>query len=207
MEMSITRGLAELKLLDKRISKAINDGTYIGFQVGSQPVYGYEKNEDFNDKAKESLQSVKDLIKRRNNIKSAIVQANATTMVKIGNQEMTIASAIERKNSIGLEKMLLQRLVSCLNGTDYEVSKHNVGVQARLEKLLEASFSKDAKIKTEEMENISKPFLEKHEAKIVDPLKLKEVIEKLSKEIDEFECEVDHVLSEINTITKIEIPE
>ncbi|MED1917335.1 hypothetical protein P4V64_18615, partial [Bacillus thuringiensis] len=86
-----------------------------------------------------------------------------------------------------------------------QVESKNEEVQLRLEKLLEANFGKDSKVKDTEMEAISKPFKEQNEAKLVDPLKLKEKMDTLSKEIDEFECEVDFILSESNTITKINL--
>lgn len=48
-------------------------------------------------------------------------------------------------------------------------------------------------------------FMEKNKLVIYDPISIKDKIEKLEKEIDEFLMEVDFVLSESNSRTTIEI--
>jgi len=57
----------------------------------------------------------------------------------------------------------------------------------------------------EDVKNIVEPFIRRNEFHLVDPLKIDELTEKLQIEVDEFEAEVDAVLSEINAITVIEI--
>jgi hypothetical protein len=205
MEMSITRGLAELKLLDKRIEKAIYSTNYAGACVGKKPISSYASNEQFENEVKSAYQSVQDLIQRRQTIKSAIVDSNAKTVVKIGETEMTVAEAIERKSSIEYDKKLLGKLKSDYNNTLVQIERHNENVNNKLDKHLETIFGKDGKDKTAEMKAVSEAFKAENEAKLVDPLKIKEVIDKLEYEIDEFETEVDFVLSESNTITKITI--
>lgn len=205
MEMSITRGLSELKLLDKRIQKGINETTFITSAIGPKPVSGYTSTELYVETTERNYQSTIDLIKRRQKIKSLIVESNAKTMVTISGKGMTVAEAIERKTSIQYEKSLLEKMRRDYNHAVTQVESKNEEVQLRLEKLLEANFGKDSKVKDTEMEAISKPFKEQNEAKLVDPLKLKEKMDTLSKEIDEFECEVDFILSESNTITKINL--
>jgi len=203
MEMSITRGLAELKLLDKRIQKGINETTFMTTAIGHKPVPGFTSTKEYEQNTEKNYSSVVDLIKRRQTIKSLIVESNAKTMVTISGKKMTVAEAIERKTSIQYEKLLLEKMRRDYNHAVNEVESKNEEVQLRLDRLLEANFGKDSKVKDTEMEAISKPFKEQNEAKLVDPLKLKEKIDTLSKEIDEFESEVDFILSESNTITKI----
>jgi sugar-specific transcriptional regulator TrmB len=207
MEISITRGLTELKTLDARINKAIGEGNYIAMTVGKKSVVGFPTIEDFEKKAKSSLQSVQDLIKRRNAIKSAIVNSNATTKVTIAGQEMTVAEAIERKTSINYEKALLQKLVTDYNNTIRRFEQESSKVQERLDELLKTTYGKDVKVSSDQYDSTAKPFLEQNEPKLIDPLKLREEIEKLDKSIAEFEMNVDFVLSESNTITKITVPD
>ena len=57
----------------------------------------------------------------------------------------------------------------------------------------------------EDVKNIVEPFVKRNEFHLVDPLKIEETIEQLQIEVDEFEVEVDAVLSEINALTEIEI--
>ena len=75
-QMTITRALAELKTLDKRISKS----TSVDFEVVK-----VRRKEDkwdvqeFNRKALASYQSAVDLITRRDQLKSKVLQSNAVT--------------------------------------------------------------------------------------------------------------------------------
>ncbi|MCM3787426.1 hypothetical protein M3221_03220 [Domibacillus indicus] len=110
MKMSVTRGLAELKLLDKRIKTVMNSAAFVDFAIGEKAVNGYTSNKEYEDKVQSAYQSVKDLMKRRNDIKSAIVLSNAMTRVKIADKEYTVAEAIERKTSIQYEVQLMQKM-------------------------------------------------------------------------------------------------
>ncbi len=207
MELTITRGLAELKLLDARIRKTINEAGFIGVVVGDKTVRGYTTNEEFVRKAEASLQSARDLTRRRNAIKAAIVVSNATTHVTIAGKRMTVAEAIERKNSIAYEEALLGQMRMQYTAAVAEMEHKNTETRARLDRLLEANFGKDAKAKDSEYDAIAKPFMAQNEAKLLDPLKLKSVIDQLYDEIEGFKSEVDFVLAESNTLTKITIPD
>lgn len=203
--MSITKALAELKLLDKKINRAISGGLYAGYVVGKKVMTGYNSIQEIEDKAKADYQSVTDLIKRRNKIKSAIVLSNALTKVNIGDKEFTVAEAIERKNSIEYEKQLLNKLKRTYSEIVSYVDNVNEEVKERLDKHLETLYGKEGKVKAGENSELIKPFLEENEAKFIDPLDIKKKIEQLENEIDEFLSEVDYVLSTSNTLTTIEI--
>lgn len=203
--MSITRALAELKLLDKKISKAINQGRYADVAVGKKAVRGFKTTEEFEQNVKSQFQSVKDLINRRQQIKSEIVKSNAITVVEIAGEKMTVAEAIERKTSIQYEEQLLHKLKVDYNQANDLSIRENERVTNRLDTLLESNFGKDAKVKDTDVEAISKPFLETNEAKVVDPINVRVEIEKLEERINDFLMEVDFSLSDSNTITKIEI--
>jgi hypothetical protein len=204
-KMSIHQALAELKLLDKRINSAIGGATFVSYAVGKKPVRGFNTVKEFEDYATAAYQSVNDLIKRRNRIKAAIVLSNATTKINVGGVEMTVAEALERKQSIVYEQKLLQKLVQDLNVAVNAVDKENLSVQHRLEELLKISLGTERKGKEAEAEAISKGFKEDNEARLVDPIKIREEIDKLQQRIDDFLTQVDYRLSESNTITMIEI--
>lgn len=207
MQMSITRALAELKLLDKKIEKATQKGFFVTTAVGKKPVKGYKSVQEFEEAAKSQYQSVLALVKRRQSIKSAIVQSNATTPVTISGLNTTVAEAIERKTSITYEQELLRKLNLDYHQANDRAENHNALVKNDLDKMLQSHFGKDAKVKDDDITLISKPYLEANEAKVIDPIGARTEIEKLQDSIDSFLTEVDFVLSESNTITKIEIPE
>ncbi|KJD52548.1 hypothetical protein UZ38_37130, partial [Bacillus amyloliquefaciens] len=138
-------------------------------------------------------------------IKSAIVVSNATTKIEVAGVKMTVAEAIERKTSISYDIQLLDKLKEVYADLVDEAESVNQKVTERLDKHLETLFGKDGKVKAAENQEIVKSFLAENEAKIIDPLNLKEKIDSLSKKIEDFEMEVDFALSESNTLTKIKI--
>ena len=203
--MSIQRGLAELKLLDKRINNAMSGAKLVGFKVGEKPVTGFKDDEEFSNLAKAKLESITDLIRRRDAIKGAIVVANATTPVKVGSEQLTIATAIERKDSISYVISLLNLVRSQYTLSLSEFQRKEDAFKANLDRHLETLYGKEGKAKGLENKEALKPFLDLNEPHFVDPLNLKKVIDELQEQVDTFLAEVDFALSEVNVKTEITV--
>lgn len=197
-QMSITRALNELKLLDKRIDKTIRATSFISYEINKKVI-----DKEFTPK--EDLQSIEDLIQRRQTIKSKIMESNAVTKVEISGKTMTVVEAIEMKDSIKYKKQLCDRIISDVRAKRSKIEDINEVTQGRLDSLLQANFGKESKTKDSETEAIAKPFLERNEAKEIDPIGIDKYYGQLQEEIDNFESEVDFILSESNALTKIEI--
>ena len=204
-KMSITRALVELKTLDNRIIKAIDSIMPVALVTGKGSPRGFKTTEEFTAKAKESYQSAVDLMNRRSVIKGAIVKANAETVVTVGGKEMTIAQVIEKKNSIKYDRALLNTILRQYTTILNQSTQIENDVEMKLQRLLEVNFGKDSKAKPDEFDAIAKPFKEANMPTIIDPLGANTLIEKLQKEISDFESEVDFTLSEINAKTEIEV--
>jgi len=210
MEMSITRALSELKLLNSRIERKTGESVFLtANKKSAKKVNNVYTKEEFIENAKADYQSVLDLIERRKKIKSAIVASNSNTVITIAKKEMTVAEAIERKESIVFDKKLLEAMVRQFNSVVASANQSNQIVQNKLDELITVSFGKEAKQKVSEddIALISKPYLEQNEVEIINPLNLQDKVKALKEEIENFESEVDFILSESNTITKIEIAE
>jgi hypothetical protein len=210
MQISITRALAELKLLNSRIERKIGESIFLAANKKSaKKVNNVFTKEEFVENAKADYQSVIDLIERRKKIKAAIVDSNAKTVVTIANKSMTVAEAIERKESIQYDKTLLNAMERQYNSVVAKVTSENEKVQQKLDDLLLTSFGKEGKQKASEDEIavISKPYLEQNEFECIDPLEMAKKIRAMKEDIEGFTSEVDFILSESNTITKIEIPD
>lgn len=197
--MSITQALAELKLLDKRINKAFDCVLWADVKTKAHPV----DTEKFAKTVKAEYQSFTDLVKRRDAIKRAVVLSNATTRVKIGGWEGTVAEAIEYKVSIAYKKRLLDEMRSQLFQAKQKYETQQQGVDDRLEKLLHSELGKDVKTSPETITALTNSFRENNKVELVDPLDLAAKASELESEIDEFETNVDWVLSETNGTTKI----
>ncbi len=203
--MTIHRALSELKLIDAKIEKQINEIYPSGILQKDKLVNGYVQETEFEKAAKSKYDSVNDLIDRKNQIKSAIVAANGITQVKVAEKQMTIADAINFKAVIKFKKKLIETLKQRHKQVIGELNKRNENVNQNVQRILEATFGKEnVKVGKEDVESVRKPYLEANEFHLFDPLKVDETVEKLEKEVSEFEAEVDAVLSEINAITLIE---
>lgn len=204
-KMTIHRALSELKLIDAKIEKQINEVLPSGILQKGKLVNGYIQEAEFEKSAKSKYDSVNDLIDRKNKIKSAIVTANGVTQVKVSDKQMTIADAINFKAVIKFKKKLIATLKQRHLQAVGELNKHNEAVNANVQRILEATFGKEnVKVGKEDVESVRKPYMDANEFHLFDPLKVDTTVESLEKEVSEFEAEVDAVLSEINAVTIIE---
>lgn len=207
-KMLVTQALNELKTLDSRIMRAINNASFVtAAKLCEKNVNSNLSKEDFNTNAKADLQSINDLVKRRNNIKNAIVNSNAVTMVTIAGIEMTRAAAIERKTSIEYEKSLLRQMKTQYANASTLVNARNVDMENSIERLVNTTYGKDSKtnIKSEDYASIANPYKEKNEWGLVDPINILDEIKKRENELDEFINSVDSTLQISNCTTFIEI--
>lgn len=210
--MTVHKALAELKTIDARINKAITDGTYvIANKHSNEKINGMPINE-FKTAMKASHQKVTDLIARRNAIKKAVVLSNATTKIKIGNDEMCVACAIEMKNH-GMEfKTNYMRFMAHQNMNAQAELNRNSGeaIEKRAEQYVLSVIQaqpKDAKmgVDSDAMQALRKDYIKNNTYDLIDPLGVNKLIDDLTDEINEFNTEVDAALSVSNALTVIEI--
>lgn len=208
MKYSIHRGLGELKTLEKRINKEINSTRFIGFKKNSA-TKEYNTglvSEEFELQAKSKTDCVKDLINRKKKFKEAIVNSNAITKVIVGTEEMTVASAIERKESIQYEKSLLQQMVIQYNQAITTVQKQNDKVENAIDEKVSVMLGGENASKNSDMvKTFGENYRKENGWDVINPLELKTKIDELDYYITTFENEVDVILSESNATTFIEI--
>lgn len=203
--LSVHRALMELKTLDKRIERATK-ATFVSYKVGEEGVpANYKTIQEFVETVKDNHKSVTDLIKRRNAIKAAIIKSNAETTVEVAGVPMTIAEAIDRKSAIVYEKALLAQFEHQYRTILFKVQSEEQQMQQRIDKRVEDITGKDKKADVSEQEDIEKMVKRRYQPEIIDPLELRTYIEKFKQEIEDFELEVDPILSESNANTFIEV--
>lgn len=204
-KLTVNRALVELKTLDGRIKKSIDNGLFIsGHKKSNQKINGYTIDEH-KSHIQGCFDKTRDLIKRRNDIKSAVVKSNANTIVSINGKEMTVAEAIERKDSIDYDRSFLSRMKQQFRNTVAEVNRNNEDIQEKLNTYLQSILGGKDKADPKDVEQYTKMFFEKNEFELIDPLKLESKIQIMEDEIDAFFLEVDSVLSESNAVTHIHI--
>ena len=206
-KISITEALNELKLYDSKIMKAITNAKLVGAAKKSADKVGVVTKEDFEERAKASYQSVTDLIANRNTLKSAIVKSNAVTEVTINGKTMTVAEAIERKNSIDYDVTLLNEMKKQYVTATDTVNKENKKVDNKVDELISTLVGKDSdkKIDKEAVEAIETPYRQKNEFELIDPIGIFDEMLKLETDIDGFQSNCDTALVLSNATNFIEI--
>lgn len=207
-KMNIHRALAELKVIDARISKALRDGgpyalanKHSNDKIAGEPISKYA------EKVESAFDSVCDLYERRAAMKRAVVQSNAVTKVMIAGKEYTVAEAIEMKNhGIPLRQGILNTLTRDYLAAKSECDRNNGDIlERRADDHVKNMFgSSDMKNATEEVKRAREEFISQQKFELVDPLDLNTIIKSLEKEIHDFSVEVDAALSVSNAITEIE---
>lgn len=206
--MTIHKGLAELKILDGRIKKEIQNCSYCAANKHSNDKINGIPIEDFKKAVQGTYDKVTDLINRRKAIKKAVVLSNAKTTVKIADVEYTVAEAIEMKNhGIEFEALLINTMDMQYQQAQAEVNRQNGNnLGERADQYVTAIYGqKDGKTATADIEKVRKDFLESNSYEIVDPINVPEKVEALRQKIDAFMAEVDSALSVSNALTEITI--
>lgn len=208
--MTVHKALAELKIIDDRIQKAMNNVPFVEvYKNGTDKICGVGIK-DCSDSIKSNYQKVDSLIKRRNAMKRAVVLSNATTKVKVGDTEYTVAEAIEMKNhGMNGTKRLLNELVSQYNYVTHilnENSGKNLEEKAEqyVMSVLRAQGESTDKTDTKQIQALRDSYIENNTFEMLDPIGIASKIEELDKMVTEFDTEIDAALSVSNALTTIE---
>ena len=204
--MTIHRALAELKLIESKISNRINEFSPIGVKQKNGLVNQHIETQTFIANANSKYDSILALIERKKSLKSAIVYANSITKISVGGNDMTIADAITYRDIVKLKTRVIQHLSAQRDHFKSQLESNNSQIEANAIKLAEAAMGKDnVKITDSDVSAIVDPYLENNKFSLIDPLKVDEKINSLTDEVDSFISEIDAVLSEANALTVIEI--
>ena len=210
-KMTVHKALAELKTMDDRIQNAINAPVYVmAVKHSAEKINGMTISE-FKDSIKSGYQKVMSLMARRDAMKRAVVLSNANTKVKIGDNEYTVAEAIEMKNhGVEYKKILKNRMNLHYNSARTELERNSgEAIEKRAEQYVLSVIQaqpKDAKmaVDSDAMKALRKDYIANNTYDLLDPLGVVKVMETMMEEINEFETEVDAALSVSNAVTVIE---
>jgi hypothetical protein len=202
VNMSVHRGLSELKLYNNKIDTA-NHNSFVLANKQSNKVIGGRSLEEVTNSIKGSFDSMVALIENRKRVKNAIVKSNANTNVVVAGKTMTVAEAIERKVSIELERNFLRNLQSQFIQQNNAVEQQNAQLQPKLESFLQASLGDKRDVET--VKAYTKTFEDNNKYVLIDPCHIQDYMQKLAKDIEEFASQVDYILSESNATTFFDV--
>lgn len=207
-EMTVQRALNELKIIDERLSKRLAEFVVIGTKKVSEArvVETRESIVEFENRAKGVLDSVDGLLKRQQELKHAIMTSNATTKIEVAGKTYSVMTAIDRKRTIEKEKLVVKYMRDALIRAEYKVSQENDKMESYIQRQTNAMAGGDLSSKKDDyIIAFEKSYREQNSWDLVDPLKLRDLIEQREQEISMFELEIDTALTVSNAITKIEI--
>lgn len=210
--MTLTRALAETKTISKKLEKSMSN-IYIAYAQGldknkvvAAPGLVGKSLDEVETSITANFQSTENLIKRYRAIKKAIILANATTEVSIAGEVMTIAEAIERKNSIELDKNFLNILKQQQSACNQALSTLAIRLSTTIERAIDTLCGSDrSKINEDQIKILTDTKKQEFEPSLIDPNKISQYIEKLQENIEQFELEINFSLSEINAKTELTI--
>ncbi|MHA2023334.1 MAG: hypothetical protein ACTSWQ_06700 [Candidatus Thorarchaeota archaeon] len=203
--MSVSKALTELKMLDKRIERKIGQALFLDVRkLSEDTTISRLSVKDADERIKSDLQSVNAIIERRNSIKMAIVNSNAITIVAVGNKNYTVAAAIERKNSIEYDRLLVKQMMHNITTAKRKCDALNNEVEDKLTMLLGEQMRSD-KDKSKSTIEFIEQYRKLNGYDLLDPLGIETIANKMVTDIEDFELNVDVALTESNAITRIVI--
>lgn len=206
--MTVHQALAELKVLDSRITKAIANGHYMAVKRHcDKKISGVDVGEYCNETIRAGFDKATDLIARRNAIKRAVVKSNAVTSVDIGGATYTVAEAIEMNNhGIEFEQQLYDEIRSQLMMIQTEINRNSGPyIQQKAENYINGLYGGKDKVDADSAKAQMQAYIDANSYELVDPLGVQDILAKMEADIASFTANVDAALSVSNAITQIEV--
>lgn len=207
--ITVTRALTEISVLDSRITNAIATFHPLAMTRGRadrKSVVG--SNETFESVSKSIIAdyaSINSLMERREKLRTLVAVSNTTTFVTVAGETMTVQQAIERKIRMKYTLSLVHHMVTSANAVNRSVESSKQTLDKQIEEAVAAIYGGKGEVTKESYDLIAAPRLREHEPAILDPLNLSTEIEKLQKQLNDFSLAVDYALSESNAVTMIAI--
>ena len=162
-------------------------------------------NEQFEAKSQGAVDQFVANVDRLQKLKVARNLANATNMVSISGQTMTLDAAIARKATAQYTRNFVDMIKQQINHATVQVTQASNEVERKIEAQVQAIGGSTKKVSDEELKAI-RAMIEKSTGKeIVMGKNVKAFIESASEELDKFLLEVDFALSEANASIKVEV--
>lgn len=203
--MTVHMALSEMKTMEKRIEKAIKGIVPIGVKENSSRSVNAISVDAFEKDVRTMNQSVQDLIKRYNAMKTALYRYNVSKQIRVAGREMSVAEALWlMKHGMEQKRSLLAHYESAYKKAQAETEKYNNELlNAAAEKCADAACGGKDNSRSEDYLKMVEQYKESHRKVYVDPLNLKALIHSLSEEIMAFDAEVDARIQTANAMTEI----
>lgn len=166
------------------VRRKLFSATPVHITIGKKPPRGFESKQDYELRAKAEDESIDQLMKNTEELYEKIIESNAQQRVTINGKEMSVAFAIvyrdvflpRKQEQLDVLTHQYQRILT-------EVDTINERAKREVDTIITQS-SQTEKPNAEESKKAYEFHMNNREAKIVDPLRIKDRIDKLQTEID-----------------------
>lgn len=205
--MTVHEALCEIKVADSKVNSVLGKARFCAPNKASNTKLNGSSIADFTEAAKADFQRVKDIINRTEAIKAALNQSNSTTIIKVGDKEMTVAEGIYMMaHGMDAKKALLNLMKNQYSRALQTIQDENGDkLEGRLDRMIEQTYGSKEKANPEDIKTSTDLFIKQHQYELVDPLGIQEEIQKLEDEILDFQSNVDSALQISNATTNITI--
>jgi len=178
--------------------------TPVHFTIGKKAPRGFESKQDFETRTKAENTSIAQLMKNSEELYEKILQANADKKVTINGKKMSVAFAIvyrdiflpRKKDQLTILKFQYQKVLT-------EIDNINEQAKREVDQIIQTS-SQAEKPNAEESKKAYEFHIGNREAKLIDPLGIKDDIDKLQAEIEIIESDLQTQLYTNNISTDID---
>lgn len=215
MKMTVHRALAQLKSTEDRIANKILNSVFVSSTIGKTGMCKGITIEKMNAQIESDYKSINDMLRNYEKIRLAIVRNNSgignlteNIMYADENRKITLAEVLAyQKHVLPLKNNMVNVMKSQFDQVSNDIERTNENVSNQASKVLDgfAGKNSDQKIDKGQTEVIIQAYLENNQKTFVDPLNIKDLISKLSKEYEDESVWADSCLSEANALRTIEV--
>lgn len=206
--MTVHQALCDAKMASKKIHDAVQGLKPVCANRASAKRVNGIRREDFEREAKETYQSIIDLIRRSEAIKKAINNYNASHKIMVDDKEYSVAEAIYMmQHGMEAKTFLITYLSNQLNIAETGIHLENgdkLDQAAERNAVTQFGGEKNQKSSDDYREFI-KQYKEDNQLILIDPLGIREKIKSLQDEVDGFASKVDAAIQTANATTEITI--
>lgn len=203
VSLTLTRLLSEIKTTEERLMKLpviIGVGANSTGRVAEEN----ETSEEFKKTSQSRFDSWFALSERLVKLRAARNKANATTMVTVCGKTVTMDEAITMKSLLNLQKQAVEGFKKQIGMVETFATRADNEVKAAVDKAVAQSIA--SQTLTEEQTKMFQDMYQKSLGKTaVIGDNVKAGLKKLEDHITSFSAEIDYVLSEANSTTKVEV--
>jgi hypothetical protein len=220
-QLTIHRALALKKTTEERISNEIVNAKYIEIRQGKKGTIKGDPVEKVESNIRASFDKINQLISNYGRLKAAILQSNAGVRsipedlhkVTVAGKDYTMAELISASDEIygnkkhrnAFKAFLLTAMKNAYADATRRIETQHERIESDIKDYLAKAAATDKGMTSDEIKKRSDMFHEDGDYVLVDPLNLKEAIEKLEAEIKTFRADCDATMSEQNALTTIEV--